>query len=185
MKTFIPILFTLFVSSCSVQFTSTLRKQLENSNVEIRNIQFYNSRTFALQRELSSQETGIVGGKIKIKQGKKVEIIKIPSRTPAVVDSIDKETLFIIYEQGRNKRIPFVCDSYNNIYSLNTPGSSEIPLDIYNYTNIAGLQYYGTIYYDNKAYYCGYSMKPKLLVKKKQIDKVLKDVKILNGIRIY
>lgn len=175
---------TLFLSSCAVKFTSTMKKELDNSNVDISKVQFYNSDSFALQREMSSTETGIEKGKIKTKEGKKIEIVKFPMDKPAVCDSVAGDNLFIIFEYGKNKRIPFVSDSYNKYYSLITPGTRDVPLDIKNYTGISGYEFYGTINYDGKEYYYGYSSKPKLKVKKSQIQKVLKEARTVDGIRI-
>jgi hypothetical protein len=184
MKRLVIIFSVITFSSCTVQFTSTMKNEIENNNVDIKKIQFYNSQSFLLQRELSSTETGIDKGKIKIREGKRIEIIKIPQNTPSVCDSISGEELFIIFEYGKGKLIPFVCDSYNKYYSLITPGSSDVPLDVKNYSDNTTSKFYGTIIYDGKKYYYGYLSKPKLKVKKSQVEKVLKETRILDGIKI-
>ena len=178
------ITITLLMISCAVQFTSTMKKELESSDIDFSKIQFYNSESFALQREMSSSETGIEKGKIKTKEGKQIEIVKIPQRKPAVCDSIVGDKLYIIFEYGKDKRIPFVCDPYNKYYSLITSGTGDVSLDIKNYTDLSGYKFYGTINYDGKDYYYGYSLKPKLKVKKSQMEKVLKNARTVDGIRI-
>jgi hypothetical protein len=184
MKRLVFIFSVVIFSSCTVQFTSTMKTELEKNNVDIKKIQFYNSQSFVLQRELSSTETGIDKGKIKIREGKRIEIVKIPQKTPSVCDSISGEKLYIIFEYGKDKLIPFVSDSYNKYYSLITPGSTDVPLDIKNYSDNTSSKFYGTISYDGKSYYYGYLSKPKLKVKKSQVEKVLKETRTLNGIKI-
>ena len=183
MKIIIFVLFTMVISSCTVQFTSKMKDELESSNIDLKKIQFYNSHSFALQRELASSETGIEKGKIKTQEGKRVEIVNFPLKKPAICDSVSDNTLFILFEYGENKRIPFVSDSDNECYSLVTPGSIDTPLDIKDYTR-AGYKFYGTIKYDGKDYYYGYSKKPKLKVKKNQVEKVLRESRAVKGIRI-
>jgi hypothetical protein len=183
-KIIFVILTSIIMTSCAVQFTSTMKKQLEDSNIDFSKIQFYNSQSFAFQREMSSSETGIEKGKIKTEEGKRIEIVKIPRRKPAICDSISGDKIFIIFEYGRDKRIPFVCDSNNKDYSLITAGSSDVPLEVKNYTNIGGYKFYGTINYEGKEYYYGYFTKPILKVKKSQMEKVLKESRTVGGIRI-
>lgn len=183
MKKIAFILSTLVLSSCAVQFTSTMKNELEISNVDFKKIQFYNSDAFAFQRELASSETGIEKGKIKTKEGKRIEIVNFPSNKPAVCDSISGDRLYIIFEYGNHKRIPFICDSYNKYYSLMTPGSSDNALDVKDYTG-SSYKFYGNIYYDGKDYYYGFSSKPRLKVKKSQVEKILKELRTVEGIKI-
>ena len=173
-KLVIPFILVLILTSCKVEFNSTLRSQLEDSKIDLTKIQFYNSTAFELYRELSSNETGIESGKIKIVQGKKVEIIKIAQNTPAACALAKKDTLLMIFEEGNNKKIPFVCSSYNN-YKPITSKEDGLPLDSKNFYEDTNIKFYGTIMYDNKEYYYGYKIKPRLLVEKQKINNVLKN----------
>ena len=171
-------------TSCSVHFTSALRKQLEDSNVAMNRVQFYNSQSFALQRELSSTETEIEGGKIQIKEGKRIEIINIPKSTPAVATHTGIDTIFVRFEEGDNKGIPFTCNRMNNVYSLITPEKEREPLDVKDYADVPNCKFYGILNYDSKEYYYGYDIKPRLKVKKKQMEKVLTEERTLDGVKI-
>jgi hypothetical protein len=182
-RIFIVILGLLLLNSCAVHFTNSLRTQLENNNVDLNKIQFYNSSSFTLQREITTQDAGVVEGKIKIQEGRKIELIRIYPNTPAICDNSSKDTLYIIFEQGDNKRIPFVHNEYDNRFWLMTSRHGDTPIEVTDYSGYQN-KIYGTIIYDYKEYYYGYVTKPKLLVKRKQVEKILKETRVLKGIKI-
>jgi hypothetical protein len=167
--------------SCKVAFTENLRIQLESNNIDLKKIQFYNSESIVLQRELTSKETGVVGGKIKIEHGKKIEVIVIGKNTPGICERVGTDTLQILFEKGDNKWIPFVKTDDERKYLLMNREKRERPLRIPNFTrnNLVG-----TINYDNISYYYGYDHKPILRVKKKQVVDVNKDVRKVKGVKV-
>lgn len=187
MKKVIPLFFIIVLVSCKVPFTGALRVRLESNNVDLRKIQFYNSSRFFLQRHLSSAETGISGGRIKITNGVKVEIVKIDKRTPAICDSAEKRMISLRFEQGHNREIPFIYDDFSDKYKLINVGRIDPILSIKSYTGYSSCKFYGSILYGDLEYYYGYSIfdgQPILLVKKKQVNKVLKDIRTAKGIKL-
>jgi len=100
----------LTVTSCKnlVPYTDSLRTQHGWSDSQIRKIQFYTSRDVILQRQVSTDETAIEGGKIKIRDGKKVEEIIIKRGTPGVVTDIPNTTkLLVSFEKDDNHYLSF------------------------------------------------------------------------------
>jgi hypothetical protein len=100
----------LTVTSCKnlVPYTDSLRTQNGWSDNQVKRIQFYTSRDIILQRQVTTDETAIEGGKIKIRDGKKVEEIIIKRGTPGVVTSIPNATkLLVSFEKDDNYYLSF------------------------------------------------------------------------------
>ena len=104
----ILLLITFFFSSCKIIFTQELREQVESQKIDIKQIQFYTSRTIILQRVVSSSI--VVEDTAKLKQIRQIELerIKIRKNTPGVcIETFDNE-LEIIFEQKDNSSLKFV-----------------------------------------------------------------------------
>lgn len=100
----------LTVSSCKnlVPYTDSLRKQNGWTDDDIKRIQFYTSRDVVLQRQLSTGETAIEGGKIRIKNGKQVEEIIIQRGTPGIVTTIPNSAKMLVsFEKDDNHYLSF------------------------------------------------------------------------------
>ncbi len=114
MKTIQNICFafaTLFlITSCSpslTPFTQDMYDRSSWSEEDLKRIQFYVSSDIVLNREFTSGESAISNGKIKIKNGKKIEEVIIRSGTPGALLFIPKENRFAIsFEQGNES--PFL-----------------------------------------------------------------------------
>jgi len=188
-KLIILIISSLLLSSCTLQFTSTLRTQLEHSNVNLQNLQYYNSKRFILQRELTEKDSASISGKIKMKKGKKIEIIKFKRKTPAICSKLVNDTLFMVFEQGKKDSIPFILYAdLSSTYILFSPrpvsGVKSHPLVMVNYTGYSNVRFYDTIKYEKNEYYYGYSVRPKLLVKKRDVRYALRQVRVAKGARV-
>lgn len=80
--------------SCSPQytyFTQNLYEKQKWTQDDVKRIQFYLSRDIVLTRSLVAGETKITEGKIRIKNGNKVEQVVIKSGTPGVLVLMPKE----------------------------------------------------------------------------------------------
>lgn len=107
---FFLIFIAAFISSCKnlVPYTDALRQQHSWSDAQVKKIQFYTSREIVLQRQLSTDETVIDGGKIKIKDGKKIEEIIIQRGTPGVAIAIpSKDRIEVSFEKDDNHYLRF------------------------------------------------------------------------------
>lgn len=105
--------FVLLLSSCKtlLPFTNDLKTSNSWSEDDLKKIQYYNSETIILHRQLKSNETGIVSGKVKVVDGIKVEEIIIKKGTPGVVSAIpDQGRLAISFEIGDDHYLTFGID---------------------------------------------------------------------------
>lgn len=101
------------LTSCKTlaPFTNQLRVDNQWSKEDIKNIQFYTSDRIVLNRQLKSNETEIVSGKIKMVDGKRVEQIIIKKGTPGVVVALpDAERLAVSFE---------ISDAYYLTFGVN------------------------------------------------------------------
>lgn len=85
--------------SCSPRLTyinDEMIKQNKWTEDDLKRIQFYLSDNITLTRQLSSGESTITGGKIKIKDGQKIEQIIFKKGTPGVLLFLPKENRYAI-----------------------------------------------------------------------------------------
>lgn len=105
------ILMALTMLSCGPTyrpFTADLQHSNQWTEDELKHIQFYLSDDIVLVRELSKGESVIEGGKIRIREGKRIEEIVIPENTPGVLVFMPKEDrLAISFESGKDKFLMF------------------------------------------------------------------------------
>lgn len=98
---------TLFIagiallSSCSESlspYTSSVQKNSNLGETQLKQIQFYLSDDIVLQRNLSGSETTISGGELKVVNGKQVEEVRITSGTPGVVIGMEGNMLLVSFD---------------------------------------------------------------------------------------
>ncbi len=99
------------IASCSPRltpFTANLRNEYQWSEKDLKKIQFYLSEEIVLWREIRDGDAKIDDGAIKIRNGKKVEEIRFPKRTPGVFIVEPKTNNFgIAFENGNSKYLMF------------------------------------------------------------------------------
>lgn len=112
---FVICLFSLFVlSSCSKKlsyFTDQLYDEYDWSEEELKKVQFYLSDDIVLYRELSSEEARIKDGKIKIKDGRKIEEIIFEEGTPGLLLFSPKQDRLAISFDQDDKYLMFGSNS--------------------------------------------------------------------------
>ena len=98
----------VLLSSCSPRlspFTQDLYEDNNWSDADLKRIQFYLSEDIVMRRQARSGSSEIVGGEIKIVDGKRVDEIIIKKGTPGVFIFRPKEERFAIsFEGGSDKR---------------------------------------------------------------------------------
>ncbi len=98
----------VLLSSCNSRlsyFTQDLYERYHWSTEKLKRIQFYLSKDIVLKRQRRGGSSEIAEGKIKIEDGRKVEVITIRKGTPGVYLFSPKEKRFAIsFEGGANKR---------------------------------------------------------------------------------
>ncbi len=133
--------FLLFTSACAskktVLFNQEIRQNVESYNIEMLDIQFYNSSKIVLERDLSYEETKVASGKIRFENGRFIERIIIKKNTPGVCENYDDNVIDVAFEDGENKALKFVRD-----------GSDRYRLSAIEWQNK-----YGKIAYDTTHYF--------------------------------
>ncbi len=116
------IALALGFSSCKnlVPYSNNLRDQFNLNESQIRKIQFYVSSDIILQREMSSANTKVESGKIKMVNGRRVQEIIIPVGTKGVLTDIPRENKMLVsFEIDDNHYLSFgVNPNANNHYTL-------------------------------------------------------------------
>jgi len=99
----------LILTSCArkVKLTGELKAKLDEQQVNYRNIQFYNHGTFTLRLKNSYEAMVASNGKLRMKKRNESEKMKFKTGTKAACDTIIGETLYIRFEKGAGKLLPF------------------------------------------------------------------------------
>ena len=94
--------------SCATILNIELKKRIEESNVKIEDVQFYTSKRIVLRRILRKEEkVDETSGKVKFKKGKYIETLIIKKKTPGILINQDEKGMYISFEEGENKYLPF------------------------------------------------------------------------------
>lgn len=95
------------LSGCAsyVPFTQELRDQHHLQTADLKNLQFYNSHTITLRREVERGGREVTGGhKLLVIAGKQIEEVEIPEHTPGVVVGADEASLEVSFDEGTSFR---------------------------------------------------------------------------------
>lgn len=160
-----------FLSSCSkrIYFTQSIRENLMKHHVSVQKVQFFNSKKIILKRDLTSEETKVARGTIRLENGRYVELIVIPKNTPGVVEDSARNSLKIAFENGKNRALNFVLNEKKR----------------YQITPQVWTDGYGQVAYDTLIYFMEPSSeKAMLLVKKDDIYNFQKKVHTVKGKQI-
>lgn len=102
-----------FLASCKnlIPFTQDLKTTNKWTDEDLKKIQYYNSEIIVLHRQLNSNETDIISGKIKMVDGKQVEEIIINKGTPGIISALpDGSRMAISFEIGDDHYLTFGVD---------------------------------------------------------------------------
>ena len=195
MKKHVALLLIVVVlfSSCRVLFTEQLRQKAEKQNIDLTKIQFYNSDKIVLTRTLASSEVSLASGKVTFQNGIYTEIIKIKKNTRGKCDMVGSNILNISFEIGNNRSLVFE-NNFNNYQlkptnckivkrtstTLNTNSGKGQPLTQQVVKNVNEC----TLNYEGKVYQTELSVMPKLLIKKRQINKNKTSVRPAKGVKV-
>jgi hypothetical protein len=195
MKKHIALLLIVVVlfSSCRVLFTEQLRQKAENQKIDLTKIQFYNSDKIVLSRTLASSEVSLASGKVTFQNGIYTEIIKIKKNTRGKCDMVGSNILNISFEAGNNRSLVFE-NNFNN-YQLKPTNCKIVKrtsttLKMNNNRQIQTQPVVKdvnecTLNYEGKVYQVELAVMPKLLIKKRQINKNKTSVRTAKGVKVY
>ncbi len=84
-----------------VPFTQEIRDQNHLSEAELKNLQFYVSGTVTLRRELESGGRQVTGNhKLLVVAGKTIEEVVVEAKTPGICVGVGPHQLSVSFEQG-------------------------------------------------------------------------------------
>lgn len=99
--TFLLSIITIILSSCTsdlIPYTQNIAKDAQLNDEQIKAVQFYVSNDIVLYHYLDNATTEVVGGEIKIIDGRKVEEIIIASGTPGVAVGREGNQIMISFD---------------------------------------------------------------------------------------
>lgn len=158
-----------------VPFTKELRQRVLNSNLDIKKIQFFVDQQLVMKRSLGSEKADVKSGEILFEKGEYVNEVIVPAFTPGVLETINGDRMKISFEL-QNNEIEFAALGDNEVFRL--VGS--------NWNNANGT---ADILYENKVYRvqcgsCSSAGDAKLVVIKKEIDKIDNKKRVVEGRKI-
>jgi len=148
-------------------FTKSIKDKLEENEISLDQVQFYNSRKIVLHRALPHDEAMVNRGSIRFENGKMLEQIIIKNNTPCVCKSWDDKEMEITFETGQDRQLTFTIDEYDKYFQLLTE------------RNASG---HNTVFYDTTIYrvYQGGS-RSRLMVKKNEGSILLINQRVARG----
>lgn len=174
-------LIVIGVSSCTptIYFTETTKKQLEEKDVDLSKVQFYNSETIVLARQIKKEDVNVVSGKVRLEEGRYIEEVIIKANTPGVFKEKNDKVLFISFEDGAGKVIPFM--------KIEARNSSAPPI-----YQVASLEWktnnngkkVGVINYDNNKFSVVAGDRARLLISKSTLAKQERNTRVAKGVKI-
>ena len=158
-----------------VPFTKELRQRIENNNLDIKKIQFFVDQQLIMRRTLGTEKADVKSGELLFEKGQYINEVVIPAFTPGVLENMAGDRMKISFEI-QNNEIEFAALGDNTFYRL--VGS--------NWNNANGS---ADIVYENKVYRvvcgsCSSAGDAKLVVIKKEIDKMDNKKRIVQGRKI-
>ena len=158
-----------------VPFTKDLRQRIENSNLDIKKVQFFVDQQLVMRRSLGSEKADVKSGELLFEKGQYVNEVIVPAYTPGVLENINGDRIKISFEAQGNS-IEFAALNENSFYRL--VGS--------NWNNSNGT---ADIVYENKVYRiqcgtCSSAGDAKLVVIKKEVDNIQNQKRVVGGRKI-
>lgn len=158
----------LFATGCTLPFTKDLQARLDTSSIKVESVQFYNSARIGLERDVTSEEASVSEGKILLRGGQRIEVIVIRPLTPGLCmrRSKDGQRLYTAFEEGRGRALVFKFD-YDWFYL--SPDTAH------------------SVLYDGKVYRLQplpLGNRPHLRVKKSEFFKLIKERRVVQGLRV-
>jgi hypothetical protein len=121
-KIILPAILTmLFLSSCynsKIPFTYELKSKLDSHNLDVRNVQFYNSDRIVIRRVVPLDEAKLNNGEISLENGKTIDEVIINKETPGVCKLAGNYILGISFEDGNMKTFDFELNKMSKTFDL-------------------------------------------------------------------
>lgn len=98
------------LSACSrkILFNTEVRSRIESNNIPLTKLQYYVDRNVEFKRVISTGETKVSSGTIKVENGKQIQIIKLKKNTPGICTTVMPDRMVVTFDEGPNKNLVFV-----------------------------------------------------------------------------
>jgi hypothetical protein len=102
MKKILLILSVLTLTGCgkNTYLTGTLMHQLQENELDLTRIQFYNDNPLYLEREVPSSDANIKSGKVIFRSGRYINRISLEPLTPGIMKKETGNTLLVSFEKN-------------------------------------------------------------------------------------
>ena len=180
------IAIVILTSSCKVTFTEPVRTQIEANNLDLKKVQYYNSKAIILKRVIATNEQKVTSGQVRMENGVMIEEIQIKKNTPGVIDEIEPGKIRIRFEQGEGRTLLFEPNIYGQ-YELKADKWDSKSVGTQTNSGYAEFfqTYQGEVMYEGKKYYFNTAVaKPTLKIKKKGSSKISKNTRKASGIKV-
>jgi hypothetical protein len=126
---------------CATRLTFGIKETIEKSDVDLHNVQFYNSERIVIERAVNKGEKiKETSGKIKLRNGRTIERIVFRKNTPGICVNSYEDNMHMQFEKGEDKLLPFRLQT--GLYRLNyqsEKGKYIIRYDTNDYEIVRGL----------------------------------------------
>jgi len=133
----------LSISSCSrkISFNTDVKNRVTATNTPLTKLQYYVDRTVELKRVITTGDTKVSSGTIKVENGKSIQIIKLKRNTPGICTSVGPDRMIVSFEDGPNKYLTFAMPRTGTIKS-----SYVLQLNSLDKNGVGTVMYDGLLY---------------------------------------
>lgn len=189
------------LAGCSTfrAFTQETRIEHALGAKDLEKLQFYASDTIVLRREIPSGERRVTDGhKLVVVNGRTIEEVTIPAKTPGVVVGVEDGALLVSFEHGTSLRfvaVPLRSDRPSIGFAEPPNGPDPFPgarsdaagRRAADFSGVYALDVGpgGTVRFQGRDFEAGAdTAKVHLEIKAEVLDKKVENKKVLNGIRL-
>lgn len=143
----------IFLTSCQTKilFTYDIKEKLEEKDLDVKKVQFYNSDKIVLTRNMPHDEAIVADGEVRFENGQYIEEVIINRGTPGVC-LVDNDVIMGISFEDGSKILNFKVDRNSNFFSLEFERKADL---------------ISKVFYDNQVYTVEpVGEKAKLLIRK-------------------
>ena len=175
-KIFLFVVLVLSLTSCqkTVYLTGSLMHNLQENELDLTRIQFYNDNPLVLEREVPSSNANIKSGKVFFKNGRYINRISLDKNTPGMVQREENGSLLITFEQS--------SDGENWLRFGAVPG--EKGEYFYQLIDQKGSPSFSRIDYEGNMYLVIYPTRVRLLLAKSVLTNLKIKERHMKGVRV-
>lgn len=152
----------ILITSCKTIFTGEMKIKLESNNIDLSKIQYYNSSKITLTRTLLDSESDVENGRIKLENGKRIQVIVLKKNTPGALSEAGDSFMDLHFEKGENRDLQFKFIPERDNFQF----AEE------------------SVLYEGNWFKVSHGSIPKIKVKKKDLSKTIKELRRIKGVKV-